>query len=191
MVLFVAGDDVIKSTGCNNTLCTLNQACEDPIAAMQYMNEMYTNPDLANLIVWGEEGVDYQLMDDGHITFADGVNADNATWFHSMNWELPNQYNAHGWEGDLLNLGEATMNFNDGALKSLALGFTFDNSELADTYTALQNVYDQYNKTLVMGFADPETAIPEFQAALEKAGLNEYIEAKKAALEAWKAANGK
>ncbi len=36
----------------------------------------------------------------------------------------------------------------------------------------------------------PEVGIPELQARLKAAGLEKYINAKRAALEAWAAANG-
>jgi len=191
MILFICGDNVIKSTGCNNTLASMNQGTEDPIAAMQYMEALYCNADLANLIVWGEEGKDYVLTDDGHITFADGLDASTAEYYHTMNWELPNQYAAHSWVGDPLNLGEVTMSFNNGAKKSIALGFTFDNSEYLAELTALNNVSDQYQKGLLLGFVDPETGIPEFVNALKDAGLEKYIAAKQAAYDEWLEINGK
>ena len=42
----------------------------------------------------------------------------------------------------------------------------------------------------MLGFLDPEVGIPEMEAKLEAAGLNEYIAAKQAALDEWAAANG-
>ena len=194
MILFICGDDCIKSTGCNNTLHSLSQACEDPVAAMQYMNALYTDEELSNLIVWGQEGTDYVLTDDGHITFPEGVDGNNAEYYHSMNWELPNSYIAHSWVGDPLDLGAKIMEFNDGARKSLALGFTFDNSDLVTEYTALQNVYDEYAKTLLFGFVDPddpEKGIDAFNEALYAVGLQKYMDAKAEALAAWAEENGK
>ena len=194
MILFICGDDCIKSTGCNNTLHSLNQACEDPVAAMQYMDALYTDSELSNLIVWGVEGTDYVLTDDGHITFPEGVDGTTAEYYHSMNWELPNSYIAHSWVGDPLDLGEKIMEFNDGARKSLALGFTFDNSDLLTEYTALQNVYDEYAKALLYGFVDPddpEKGIAAFNDALYAVGLQKYMDAKAEALAEWAEQNGK
>ena len=123
-----------------------------------------------------------------------GVDGTTAEYYHSMNWELPNSYIAHSWVGDPLDLGEKIMEFNDGARKSLALGFTFDNSDLITEYTALQNVYDEYAKALLYGFVDPddpEKGIAAFNDALYAVGLQKYMDAKAEALAEWAEANGK
>lgn len=190
MTIMQTGEDIMKSASITGILWHINQNCEDPIATMQVLNAFYTDPVVSNLIMWGEEGVDYVMTDDGHITFPEGVSSENSEWNHTMNWLLPNQFIAHIWEGDSLDLWERTEKFNEEAIKSKALGFSWDNSDYASEYTALKNVYDEYAKQLMLGFLDPEVGIPEMEAKLEAAGLNEYIAAKQAALDEWAAANG-
>ena len=63
-------------------------------------------------------------------------------------------------------------------------------SPVANEYTALTNVWTEYANGLLLGQIDPEVGIPELQARLKAAGLEKYINAKRAALEAWAAANG-
>lgn len=180
----------MKSSAVTGILWHLNQACEDPVATMQLMNEFYTNPDLSNLIMWGEENKDYVVTEDGHITFPEGISAENSEWYHTMNWLLPNQYIAHIWEGDPLDLWTRMEAFNDNSVKSKALGFTFDNSEYATEYTALKNVYDEYCKQITYGFVDPDTGIADMEEKLKAAGLDDYIAAKQEALDKWASANG-
>ena len=62
--------------------------------------------------------------------------------------------------------------------------------ENAAEYTALTNVYEQYYKQLFYGFLDPEVGVPQMETDLKAAGLDEYIEAKKEALDKWAEANG-
>lgn len=190
MIVFQVEEDIMKSSAVTGILWHLNQGCEDPVAAIQLMNVFYTDPELSNLLMWGEEGEEYVVTEDGHITFPEGVNAENSEWYHTMNWLLPNQYIAHIWEGDPLDLWERMEQFNNNSVKSKALGFTFDNSEYSSEYTALTNVYDEYAKQIVYGFVDPETGIAEMEAKLEAAGLEDYIAAKQKALDEWAAANG-
>jgi putative aldouronate transport system substrate-binding protein len=77
--------------------------------------------------------------------------------------------------------------FNAKANMSKALGFTFDNSALTTEYTALTNIYNQYQKQLEYGFVDPVIGIKEMVDKMQSAGLQKYIDAKKTALEAWAA----
>ena len=104
-----------------------------------------------------------------------------------MNWELPNQYLCPVWEGDPLDLGSKTMEFNANADTSLAMGFTFDNTEYTAEYAALQNIYDEYAKQILYGFLDPVAGTAEFNDKLKKAGLDEYIAEKQKQLDAWAA----
>ena len=190
MVVFQVEKDIMKSSAVTGILWHLNQGCEDPVAAIQLMEVFYTDPVVSNLIIWGEEDQEYVVTDDGHITFPEGVNAENSEWYHTMNWLLPNQYIAHIWEGDPLDLWERMEKFNDNAVKSKALGFTFDNSDYSSEYTALTNVYDEYAKQIIFGLVEPENGIAEMQAKLEAAGLEDYMAAKQKALDEWAAANG-
>ncbi len=190
MVLFQCEENIMKSDCITNICWHINQGTEDPVAAMQLLNAMYTDPVLSNLIIWGEEGVDYVETEDGHITFPEGVDANNAEYYHTMNWLMPNQFIAHIWEGDSLDLWDQMEEFNNSAPTSKALGFAFDNSEYSAEYTALTNVFDEYCNQLMYGFLDPDTGIPEMEEKMEAAGLNEYIAAKQAALDEWAAANG-
>ena len=190
MAVFNVGEDILKSSAVSSFPWCINQSAEDKVAVMQVLNAFYEDPYLSNLICWGEEGTDYVQMEDGHITFPDGVDANNAEYYTTMLWLMPNYFISHVWEGDPLDVYEQTAAFNDNAPKSKALGFTWDNSDYSAEYTALTNVYDEFAPTLTSGFVDPEKGIPEFVEKLNNAGLQEYIQAKQDALDQWAVENG-
>ena len=190
MILFQCSENILKSDSITNICWHMNQGTEDPVATMQVLNAFYSDPVLSNLLIWGEENVDYVVTEDGHIKFPEGVDANNAEYYHTMNWLLPNQFIAHIWEGDPLDLWEKMDEFNNSAPASKALGFAFDNSEYASEFTALTNIYDEYVKQLMFGFIEPEAGIEEMMKRMEAAGLNDYINAKQKALDEWAVANG-
>lgn len=185
VIIFQCGPDFKKSNTYGTMPWVMNYATEDPVAAMQVLNEFYTNPELMTLLCWGEEGKEWKESGDGHITFADGVDAQNSEYYNNTNWELPNQFIARIWEGDELTLWERMQKFNDEADTSLAMGFVYDNSDYSNEYTALTNVYEEYQKQLELGVEDPDVVIPEMMERLNKAGLQEYMQAKADALKAW------
>jgi len=191
MTIFDVGDAFMGSSAVSAFPWCMNQATEDPIAAMQVLNALYTDPVVANLVCWGQEGVEYKVNDDTSINWADGVTADNSEYYPNVLWMMPNQYAAHVWEGDPVDVGEQTAKFNDDCkVKSKALGFTWDNTDYAAEFTALSNAYEEYSAQVVYGFVDPETGLKELNDALYAAGLQEYMEAKQAALDEWASANG-
>ena len=120
----------------------------------------------------------------------DGVDAQTSEYYNNVNWQMPNQFIARIWEGDSLDLWERMQAYNDGALASKAMGFVFDNSNVAAEYTALTNVYNEYQAQLELGFVDPDEVIPKMTERLKDAGLDDYIAEKQAQLNAWAEANG-
>lgn len=191
MIIFQCGETVMKSSAVASMPWCINSGTEVPEAAMKALNMMYSDPYVSNLLCWGEEGKEWQYAEDGeHITFADGVDAEKSEYYNNVNWELPNQFIANIWEGDSLDIWDKMATFNSDSEKSKALGFTFDNSEVAAEYTALTNVYNEYVKSIAWGFTEPESGIAELTEKLEAAGLSTYMEAKQAALDEWAEANG-
>jgi len=192
MVIFRMGEDIVKASGVTNICISLAYNCEDKVAAMQAMDFFNYSAEGMQLLCWGEEGIDYVYTEDGHVAYPEGVDATNCTYHHACNWELPNQYLSTPWEGDPLDLGERTFEFNANSPRSLALGFTFDNSEYSSEYTALANKYSEMYKMIMFGFAeDPVAYTEEMNAALKTNGLEEYIAAKADALAKWAAEKGK
>ena len=185
MVIFQTGADFLKSSAVATMPWCINSGTADPVAAMQVLNAFYTDPVLSNLLCWGEEGKEYAKTDDGHITFADGVDASNSEYYNNVNWLMPNQFIADIWVGNELDVWDRMNTFNGGSQKSKALGFSFDNSSVATEFTALSNVSDEYLKQLIFGFKDPAAGIAEMQDKFEAAGLSTYLEAKQAALDTW------
>ena len=187
VIIFQVGPDWKSSSTYSTMPWVMNQNVADTVAAMQVLNECYTNPDLMTLFCWGEEGKEWKEAGDGHITFADGVDAQNSEYYNNVNWQLPNQFIARVWEGDDLGIWDKMQSFNNNAPSSLAMGFTWENSDYQTEYTALTNVYEEYQKQLELGFVDPDVVIPEMMERLNKAGLEKYMQAKQDAIDAWAA----
>lgn len=190
MVILQEGEDFLKAGAVASMPWCISLNTVDKVAAMQYLNELYTNPELSTLLCWGREGVEYQKTEDGHLTYAEGVTADTTGYQNNVNWELPNQFIAGVWEGDELDLWDQMKKFNDEAVTSKALGFTFDNTTVSTEFTALTNIYNEYQKQLEFGFSDPATTIPEMVQKMNDAGLEKYMAEKKAQLEQWASDSG-
>ena len=190
VVIFQLGEDFKVSNTYSTMPWAINYNTEDPVAAMKVLNLLYTDPDLSTLICWGQEGKEWKETGDGHITFMDGVDAQNSEYYNNVNWEMPNQFIARIWEGDSLDLWTRMQEYNDNAVASKAMGFTFDSSSVAAEYTALSNAYAEYSRQLELGFLDPDVGIPQLVERLKAAGLDHYIAEKQAQINAWAEANG-
>ncbi len=189
VVVFKTMGVFTKASAVTSMNWAINSSSEDPIAAMQVLNLLYTDAEAATLLAWGEEGVDYKKTDDGFLTYADGVDP-SKTDYSTLNFLMPNQYLTGVWQGNPVDLYEQTEAFNNNSIKSKAMGFTFDNTNVMAEYTALTNVYNEYINQIIMGFVEPEAAIAEMNKKLYDAGLERYMAAKQEALNTWAADNG-
>ena len=185
VTIFQTGNDYISSTSVASFPWCIPYTSSNPEAAMTYLNEIYTNPDLQNILAWGIEGTHYVIGEDGLATYSEGVDASNSGYNHSMGWLMPNQLITHVWEGNTPDLWERMETFNAEAQVSAANGFTFDSTNVANEMTAVQNVYNEYLASLEYGFVDPATGIPEMNEKMMNAGLQKIIDEKAAQLEAW------
>ena len=163
---------------------------EKPERAVQVLNEIYTNPDLANLFINGLEGKHYEFVDKekGIVNYPEGVNASN-TGYTSLPWAWPNETISYIWEGLDSDIWDQIQEFNKDATVSPAKGFAWDNTEVQNEVTACANVVAKYGPALECGSLDPETTIPKFLDELKAAGADTIIAEKQKQIDAWLEAN--
>lgn len=187
MTIFQTGNDYVSSNAVASFPWCIPITSSNPEAAMTYLNELYTNADLQNILAWGIEGEHYVIGSDGLATYPEGVDASNSGWNHSMGWLMPNQFLTHVWEGNDPELWTKIEEFNSNAQVSMASGFTFDSTNVANEMTAVQNVYNEYQASVEYGFVDPATGISVMNEKMVTAGLEKIIAEKARQLEAWNA----
>ncbi|HTG71574.1 MAG TPA: ABC transporter substrate-binding protein, partial [Candidatus Udaeobacter sp.] len=164
---------------------------KDPERAMMLLNLMYTDKDFINLLDYGIEGKHYEKVSDNIIDYPQGVDATNSGYNLQMGWMFGNQSLSHIWNGDDPELWNKLAEFNKNAVKSKALGFTFNADTVKTEIAAVTNVQNQYKIALETGTVDPVTKLPEFNKQLKAAGIDKIIAEKQKQLDAWAAATNK
>lgn len=166
----------------------ISASTKHPEEAMILLNEMYTNPQLANILINGIEGKSYTYTDDGKkmINFPEGVNASN-TPYTAQSWIWPNAFETPVWEPYPEDYWKQIEDFNNTALHSKALGFVPDTSEITNEITACTNVVAKYNPSLMAGAVDVDESLAQFREELKTAGIDKIIETKSKQYEEWKA----
>lgn len=159
--------------------------CQNTEKTVEFLNLMYTNADIQNLLSWGIEGKHYVISDDGHATYPEGIDATNTGYGLSMGWQMGNQFLTYVWEGDEIDLWAQMDDFNKSATISSAMGYTWDSSNVKTEVAACTNVLDQYRISLECGMVDPDEILPEFLEALQDAGIEKIIMEKQNQLDSW------
>ncbi|WNS46090.1 ABC transporter substrate-binding protein [Paenibacillus sp. MMS20-IR301] len=163
---------------------------EQPEKALQFLNLMYTDKEIVNLIDWGIEGKHYVKAEgsDNVIHYPDGVTGDNVG-YKSDGWMHGNQFLSYVFEGDDPEVYVKMNEFNQSAAKSKALGFTFNGDSVKAEIAACNAVLDQYRRAVESGVLELDKALPEFLKKLDDAGINTIITEKQKQLDEWIAGN--
>ncbi|WP_019004515.1 ABC transporter substrate-binding protein [Cohnella laeviribosi] len=166
-------------------LWSIAKNSQDPERAMMFLNLMFTDTDIINLLAWGIEGRDYVKVSGNIIDYPEGVNATNVPYGLNQGWLFGNQFKSYVFKGDPEDIYQQTDQFNKEAVKSPALGFTFDSTPVKSEVASVTNVMNQYRLGLETGSLDPETLLPQYFSEMKKAGIDRIIEEKQRQLDEW------
>lgn len=176
----------LTTGGINSISWMLAANTEVPEAAMKFLNLTYTDPEIANLIIWGIEGRDYVLDENGNAAYPEGQDATTVPYTAQISCGIVgNQFIQYLPVGSSYDSLEWELEQNKAADVSPAMGFSFDSSNYTTQYTAVRNVLTQYLPGIFCGSVDPETEIPKMVEALNAAGYQDILNAKQEQLDAW------
>ncbi len=166
----------------------INSSCKTPAAACRFLNLLYTDAYVDNLLIYGEEGVDYVLNEEGFVVAPEGyTDLNSVAYTANMNYYFwGNKWLAYPVPGGL-NAEEAKvqMEKNYSAKLSKYYGFLFDFSDLQAEYTACGNIVNEYKKALWVGAVEVQKTLKEMNERLYAAGMDKLMEEKQAQLNEW------
>lgn len=154
--------------------------CENVEKTLEFLNLLYTDADLMNLLANGIEGQHYVLNEQGKATQPEGVTDSGYVFNH---WEIGNNFITYLWDSDVDDLWGMTEEFNSNTYKSPAFGLSFDLSEVSTEVAAVSSTMSQYRMVLENGTVDAESMLPQFVDKLQSAGINEIISVKQAQMD--------
>ena len=157
----------------------------DKDRAVALLNLIWDDEDYRNGIAWGEEGVDWVRNDDGTARYADGKDESNA--YHTADFLYGNRLETIPWEGEGQDtLRERQKAANESLEVSKYFGFSIDQTNVADSVTAVKNVFDKYYPQLCTGTAeDVDATLASFVDELYGAGMQTMIDEYQSQLDAW------
>lgn len=170
----------------------ISSTCEIPEKAVAFVNELYTNAELANLLSLGIEGVHYEVVEENEkgqklVAMAEGLDPMTSGYYVFLGvWATGSnavfQIEGAGYQ----ELDDKEL--SNGYELSPAFGYVFDNSDYQTELTALSAVYNEYYKIIDCGAIDPATELPALINALKAANVDDVVAANQAQYEAWQAA---
>nr|WP_288978151.1 ABC transporter substrate-binding protein [uncultured Blautia sp.] len=180
------GKPYLSTASINTVTWMLASNTKVPEAAMKFLDLTYNDPDVCNLLIFGIEGRDYVLDQNGYASYPEGEDAATVPYTAQLsNGILGNSFIMYPITGTDKESMPLMLEENKSADISPVMGFVFDSSHVGVQYTAVNNVASQYLPGLLCGSVDPETEIPKFLQALDDAGCQDIIDAKQEQLNDW------
>ena len=147
----------------------------EPEAAVKFMNLLFTDAEVLNLLTWGIEGTHYQTLEDGTIDFMDGEDGNTSGYYLGDETAiLGNGFLAKVWTGNDPALRETTKELNMNATVSPYTDFSFNSDGFENQVAAITQTIQEYRPSFACGLYT-EDYYNEFISKLESNGVNEYI----------------
>ena len=159
------------------------ETSENPKKAVEFLNFMYTNTDVANLLSHGIEGINYELTDqDGIVNKIDGANPGWQRVFSMFGDQTKVYYNTPAEEG----IQEKIAAFSESAYPVKTCGYVFDSTPVSAKAAAVSNVVQQYGPSLEAGVVDDvDEALDQIVEDMNNAGMEDVIEENQNQLDTW------
>lgn len=148
-------------------------ASANPTLALKVLNLAYKDPVFVNMIVYGDEGIDYTKDSNNVVT----VNSDTGYNISSYAWEFGNQLLNYITKDTAPDLWDQFKKFNSSAITLDQSGFWFNDSDYASEITALDNVVTGYSSLLEAGSVDVDSTLKKMNADLNNNGLQKVLDA--------------
>ena len=156
-------------TACGGEVLCVPYSAANPAGAMKFLNWMYK--DQANYLfcLYGPEGENYNIVD-GRIELKDpSFEGYFYEWmFRNANYTLFTSDTSE----DFI---ESYNSWDDDAKTSDVIAFHFDNSNVKEIETAVNEVAQKEFQPIECGYVDFDTAYPVALEHLKDAGIDEYV----------------
>lgn len=175
----------LASSSYNTNTWVVPVTSREPEAAVKFLNLMYTNKEIVDLLNYGVEGTDYIVMEDGTYGYPEGMDSTSVGYHIEMTWLFGNQYLSGVWNGDDPNTRNISMELNKDALKSATFGFAPDISQFSTEIAAITSAINEYAGSLQNGLVDVDSTLEAFNAKLKAGGIDKVIASVQEQLDAW------
>ena len=183
-VMALISDACLPYNSGYTAMTAINANSKHPEEAFKVFELMHSDKEFYNLICYGIEGKHYNFDEEGRVVYIE-----NSGYKPAACWKFGSVFNSYLLPGQPENIWEETVAFNDSAIKSAVMGFSFDQSKVKTEVAQIATVKSKYKQSET-GAEALDAWYPAYLSELEAAGvetvkaevekqLNEWMKAKK------------
>lgn len=187
-ILVPATPNELTTSGTLEYTWGVTSSSQHPDKAVQFLNLLYTDPELANLLKYGIEGTDYRKIDEDVVELLGNTGSSSHYDSYFSIYGDP----AETWLISPVSGNEKSemKTFSEEAQPVMTFGYSFDASAVSGEVLAVSEVVSNYRPILECGLADDvDAALDEFILQLNEAGIDRIIEENQRQLDEWLASS--
>lgn len=179
---FASNKSILTTGGIIATMQAISRTSKNPDRALMMLELFNNDQDDFMTLNYGIKGTHWDVNASGFMVAGPSQSKYNP----QVPWELATNYMAVVVDGQPADVWAQTKQVNDSALKSPAIGFSFDPTPVKDDIAKCQAVMTQYQRGLELGmYSDAQYS--EFISKLKTAGSDAIIKEIQNQVDKWKA----
>jgi putative aldouronate transport system substrate-binding protein len=160
-----------------NSMMVISRKSEDSARAMMFLNLLFSDKQLKNLLDWGIENKHYKKIGENQIDFADGVTAETSGYTGLAQWAMGgSQFLDYLWANEAPDKWQKMEEFNNSAKPMKTLGWTCNLDGVKTEVATITNVWKTYGEPIQEGIVSYDKQYPKMKKALETAGVQKVID---------------
>lgn len=178
------GHAVMTTEQVRSATLAISCYCKNPERAVAFINLLTTNEELLNLVTYGQEGIDWNWVDEDDKV----IQREEYAYPGNFAFLVGNDCLDYYLDSQLVGGNETIRKINADARTSAILGFQYDATKMAGHMANIQAAADGLIRSIMCGMAgDPDAAIAKLNAELYAAGLQQVLDDMQSQVDAWKA----
>lgn len=184
---------LIATSDTTGSMVSISRTSKDPERAAMFLNLLYTDKKLLNMLAFGIEGKHYAKVEGKNdvIDFPKGVTAQTSGYNLNQGYMFGNQFNDYLWANEDPAKWEKFKSFNEKAETSRLLGYNFDQSSVKNEMAAITNVKKEFEPGLVTGTLDPNEILPKYIEKAKSVGQDKVYAEQQKQIDEWVKTKGK
>ena len=185
----VIGTPFMRTADTMGCMMSVAKAAKDPKRVLEFVDKMYSDVKLINLIDYGIEGTHYVTKSAGVIDFAPATDGGKKSGYNpGTPWMFGDQFKSYLFSNEDPKKWDAFKAFNTAATPVKDAGFVYTDDAIKNEEAACVNITKEFDPSLQVGSIDPKVNIPKYIAKLNAAGMQKILDDINSQYDAWKKA---
>ena len=190
-VTFIPTKEAVRTTNTyQDVLWSVPITCENPQKVMEFLELLYTDREVMNLLQRGIEGSSYVVVQENEngklIALPEGETVDTVPYYTNLGI-FGNRLEAYTWVPGDINRNKTIQEFSDSiSLTSPAWGYVFDTKQYTVQISEITDVINKYIGIIETGAVNPKIELPMFLSELSETKIDKVIAENQRQFDQWR-----